>query len=1027
MFSANPFLQLVPNRAAAALSRLREATWAREETLVVEATPPQPKHLGLAAASKLSRRVVRAETTWGRLFDQRWCRVTFSTLSRHGGRPRYLEWQDQGEATLYVDGVPYYGFDVAHRHVKLPAGLREAWIECHCLQSAIWHPDATGVSRAGSVFTGAFLCRRDDDAWHAYHDLKCLFDLMLSEKPGGPKLNAFGQQLPVSQCSPFQRQLLRALDDLCDALDTGGPAALRRRAANAYSEFRQAKPFLHGVLSGHAHLDLVWLWPERIGEAKAVHLFATANHLMSLYPEYRFAYSQPASYAAVGRHAPALLEEVKRRMRAGRWQATGALYVESDTLIACGEALARSFACGQVDFTRLRGEPARLLWLPDVFGYAGCLPQLMRLAGVEYFFTTKLTWSAIHRFPHSSFVWRGTDGSEVVAHVTQDTGYNNWLTVEQLVANARGHAQGDIHREFLHPTGYGDGGGGPSEEICERARRLDALPGLPGLKWDHPESFFDRLAQVRDRLPVHQGECYLEYHRGTYTTHSHLKAAFRALECALQAREAAAVALGQLPDLGAVWRRLIFAQFHDYIPGSSVPEVYEEGVPELHRHAAEQLDAARRSLDTAGGELCVFNPIPVARRVVHAGRLLDLPALAGATIEAATVSDFEPVVAHGRTLSNGRVAVRIGAQGELASLTIEGQAVALRPDAGRLVLYPDRAANFEAWDIDRQALALGKPVTTSATMRVEVERGGLRGATSVTRRVGRASRATVRYALEAGASVLRIDVELDWREPETLLKLHFATDYRGPFARCGAPFGSVLRPQQPLSTQAEAMWEVPASRWVAVTDEGGGAGLCVVTENKYGFSVSDGDVGVSLVRSPRITGFEDHRKVYPPGLSRLPVESIYSDQGVHRISLAVARYDASLPRVMQPAALVETLFGPLIDYRGSPVMSPGWCGLDGGETLVPCWAQPVGSGAWILRLHEVGGARGTAQVVLAPGWSAEKVDLRGQVIRGVSDSGSLTFRPHEIVGLRISPRKGAPKATGKMKSGTKGHAPARSR
>lgn len=1003
MFPANPFPQLVPNRVGAALGRLRAAIWTRTAPLAVEATVATAGHLPWGKARRLPRRRVVPGSTWGRLYDQRWCRVLVPPPARSDAQPRYLEWRDQGEATLYLDGVPYYGFDVGHRCAPLPAGAREAWIECHCLQSAIWHPEATGVSATGSIFTGACLARRDDDAWHAYHDLNCLNDLMLQEKPGGAKLNPFGQQLPVAQCAPFQRQLLRALDELCDALDTGGPAALRRRAAAAYAEFRQAKPFVRAVLTGHAHLDLVWLWPERTGEAKAVHLFATALNLMERYPEYRFAYSQPASYAAVGRRAPELLARVKRRFRTGQWQATGALYVESDTLIACGEALARSFVCGQEDFLALRGEPARLLWLPDVFGYSGCLPQLMRLAGVEYFFTTKLTWSAISRFPHSSFVWRGTDGSEVVAHVTQDTGYNNGLTVEQLIANARGHAQSDVHRELLHPAGYGDGGGGPSEEMCERARRLDALPGLPGLAWDQPEAFFTRLGRRRDRLPVHQGECYLEYHRGTYTTHGHLKAAFRGLERALQTREAAAVARGRSPDLGVVWRRLVFAQFHDYIPGSSVPEVYAEGVPELRRHAVEQLAAARGELASVRGEPCVFNPVPLPRRIVHGGRLLELPALAGVSVVSATVKGFEPVVARGRTLANNRVTVRLDARGELAALSVDGAPVPLRPGAGRLVTYPDRAANFEAWDIDRQALALGAPVTTPARITAAAARGGVSGSLAVTRRVGRTSTATVRYVLEAESAVLRLEVDLDWREPETLLKLHFATDYRGPQARCGAPFGTVLRPQQPVSLQAEAMWEIPASRHVTVTDEGGLAGLCVLTEDKYGFSVRDGDVGVSLVRSPRITGFEEHRKVYPPGLSRLKSGSIHSDQGCHLIRLALAPYAAAGPREAQPAALAETLFTPALDYHGAPTAPRGWRGLAGGESLVPAWAQPAADGAWVLRLHETGGARGEAGIALAPGWRAQKTDLRGRPLGPPLRKGHLSFRPGEIIGLRLSP------------------------
>src|SRR5690606_1472261 len=159
---------------------------------------------------------------------------------------------------------------------------------------------------------------------------------------------------------------------------------------------------------------------------------------------------------------------------------------------------------------KINGKPSRLLWLPDVFGYSACMPQLMKQNGVDYFFTTKLTWSAINHFPYSSFIWKGNDGSEVVAHVTQGVGYNSEVLLPQISDNAEMHAQADIHTEFAHPTGLGDGGGGVTEEMCERARRLTQLSGTPKLEWDQPEAFFERLGDLKDSLPVWQGECYLE-------------------------------------------------------------------------------------------------------------------------------------------------------------------------------------------------------------------------------------------------------------------------------------------------------------------------------------------------------------------------------------------------------------------------------------------------------------------------------------------------------------------------------------
>ena len=1025
MLPLNPLLQLTPLRAQRGVARLAELIWHDSRPLRVEATAARPEHVPFAAARKFPRRAVRAGEAWGRLYDQRWCRVAIPGAARpeHSrGTGRWLRWDEQGEATLFVNGMPFYGFDVAHRTCELPAGVREVWLECLCVQAAIWHPDAKGLGAEGNIFRGTELLRRDDEAWAAYHDLNCLYDFMLElrsrEYPGVPReLFSQTQQPPLTDVSPLYRRLLRGLDTALDALDTTGVPALRRALASVYREMHDAAPLARAALTGHSHLDLVWLWTEQVGEGKAVHTFANANRLMALYPEFRFAYSQPASYEAVGRRSPELHRAVRARLRSGQWEATGGMYVESDSHVPCGEGLARAFQLGQESFKKLTGRRSRVLWLPDLFGFSACLPQLMRLSGVDYFFTTKTTWNTVNRFPHSSFVWRGPGGHAVVSHVTQGVQFNNTVSVEQLHTAARQNQQGDIHDEFLMPNGWGDGGGGPSEEMCERARRLSALRGLPALKWDQPAAFFDRLAAKRAKLPALDGEIYLEYHRGTFTTQSRVKSHFRDLERALQLREAALVATGAAApsprssqrdgdvaspskasaDLAHAWRRMVFAQFHDYIPGSSIPEVYAKGLPELAQLARGLTAAAEKTLGAArGGDRCLFNSLPLARRCMVGGRVVDLPPLAGVRVADALVRGLPPVSVRGRTLSNGRVSARLDARGELAALSVDGRAVELSPGAGRLVTYPDHAANFGPWDIDRATLSLGQ--VANAPARITAGKDSL----TVTRRIGAASTATVRYALEPGAGVLRITVELDWQEQDALLKLHFPTAYRGREVRCGTPFGSVLRPQLATTREAEAMWEWPMSRWATVSADGERAGLFVVTEAKYGLSCRDGDLAVTLLRTPRHVGFEEHGKAYPAHLSRLPKPAtLHTDLGRHTIRLALGFFDLAAPRAEQPAALAESLFIPPLAYRGAPRAS-AFGGLTGGETLIPHWAQPQGRDRWVLRLHEVSGQRGTAKLRLAPGWSARKVDLLGRSLGAPLLGGRLAFAPYEIVSLQVS-------------------------
>jgi len=1010
MLHTNHLLSLIPNRIASATRRLQTSIWTDGLEIPVEATEGSFAIRPLHEAVKLKRSLIKKGSAWGKLYDQRWCRVEFPKSAK----PLFLNWREQGEATLYIDGVPYFGFDVAHRYCRLPQGVREAWLEITCVQSAIWHSDATGLSSSGSLFDGAYVCHRDEDAWQAYHDMKCLLDILLEDRSRenlylSPQLNGAGQQATTERVSPFYRRLLRLLDEAVDELETKGLKACIRKLEAVYRELRQTKTLQHSVLTGHAHIDLVWLWPERIGELKAVHVFATMNHLMNEYPEFRFAYSQPASYEAVKKRSPRLYNLITKRIQQGKWQPTGGMYVESDTLIACGEALARSFILGQDGFTKISGKPSRLTWLPDVFGYSGNLPQLMKLTGVEYFFTTKLTWNAINRFPYSSFVWRGIDSSEIVSHVSQDGNYVTHMQVRDIRNGSYGHQQADIHNEFLLPTGFGDGGGGTTDEMCERAKRLTALPGLPSLSWGHPEEFFDRLSKLKAKLPVYQGECYLEYHRGTYTSHGNLKAAFRALERALQIHEAVSVATGSETVPIEAWKRMVFAQFHDYIPGSSVPEVYAEGVPELVRLGTDQIAAAKAELECAKkGELSVFNPLPVPVKTwlrvpgKSSHTLVNLPPLTGTPLSQVEEKEkVEPVKANGQRLSNGLVDLALDRKGAISSLTIRGKTIPIQSPMGSLFIYPDRPAHYDAWDIDRQALSLGERCDAPAKITLRRE-GDHQAEIAVTRAIGKKSQASVIYRLEAGSPVVGIEVQLDWQEEEHLLKMQFPTQYAATNARFGIPYGSILRPQIPSGLDSEAMWEVPFSRYLAVFDEGERDGLFLVTESKYGATVRSGNIGLSLVRSPRITGLEDsHKHVRPEPLTRLKPASIYSDQGRHVIRLAIGHYDIAAPREEQPAVVADTQFTTPVIYQGGSVKT-AFEGLEGDSSLIPVWAVPESKKSWVLRLNEVSGKRGKATIRLARGWTASAVDLMGQPMAKKVSQGRFDYHPYEIVSLRIS-------------------------
>lgn len=958
-------------RIAEALRRVEAAIWQPlAHPCVVRQTASFSEHRTFAQVADADFALVPDERFfWGPKYAQRWFRVSLPPES--GSAVRYLAWEDQAEATAYVNGVPYSGLDLAHRYCPLPAGTTELHIEAVCIRTGIWLDGSTpALDQAGSAYRPPRLFTRNDLAWSVYHDLRVLLDVieceMRDHQPGTKALTDPVRFTPAFlRTTPLVRRWCARLERAIDRFDRDGLPTFAGELRQIYADFPAAADAAHAVLTGHAHIDLVWLWPERVGEFKTVHTWSTVVRLLGAYPELRFGFSQPAAYAAVARRTPALHAKVRDLITAGQWEAVGASYVESDTHLPCGEALLRSLQLGQEEFRTMRGQPSSVFWLPDVFGYSACLPQLLRGLGVTGFFTSKLSWSSINKFPHTSFVWRGLDGSEVAAHVSLLHDYNEAVSVANLREDILGHQQIAAHPEVLVPTGYGDGGGGPTEAMCERARRVADLAGVPRTQWGAIEPFFTRLWQVRAELPVVAGELAVEIHRGVFTTHGRLKAAFRGLERALQIREAVHAVRG----LGAVpagpWRRLVFAQFHDHIPGSSIWEVYAEAIPELESLARDALQASGAALDAAGGAAAWFNPLPIARTWLHEGRLLRLGALQGALASAAEPAPA--VTVSGLTLRSDRVVAEFTDTAELRRLVIDGHPVQLTGAGHALWSYPDHPAVSPAWDVDRGTLANGERAQITGAPQIETGHGC--AAVSFACRIAPDNTGLIRFELRAGEPVLRVRYHLDWRSPNTLLKAVVTTDYRGSNARFGCPFGSVLRGQQPGYAEEEAQWEVPASRWMVVSDDANAAGLAVITEAKYGFTVRDGAVGISLVRSALITEADLH-----PQIRELPDRPRHSDLHDHVIELALGRFAHDLPMPDHPAALADTLFTPCLPYHGAPITS-GILSLDTSGTVIPSWVKPMAPDCCVLRLQESGGREGTVTLRLAPGYLAAPTTL----------------------------------------------------
>lgn len=532
--------------------------------------------------------------------------------------------------SIFVDGVLKQGLDVNHREVIL-SECAEAGRTYRIILSAF-----TGDQNFSLKLDSALkvLDRRVEKY---YYDLEVPYQTA---------------RLLSSEDQAYIR-IIRVLNESLNLLDMR-----KEGSAEFYSSLDRAQEYLTKEFYekycdrekmpviccvGHTHIDCAWLWTLRVTEDKAVRSFSTVLELMKQYPEYIFMSSQPQLYKYVKKNAPEVYEQIRERVREGRWEPEGGMFVEADCNIASGESLVRQFLYGKKFFREEFGVENQILWLPDVFGYSAALPQIMQKCGVPYFMTTKISWNEFNKMPYDTFEWEGIDGSRVLTHFipTREyhkaaveggtetehfTTYNAYINPTQMKGAWARYSQKYLNEEVLCSFGYGDGGGGPTGDMLENQRRLSrGIPGVPRTKLTTAGAFFrelDRNVRGQKYLPVWVGELYLEYHRGTYTSMARNKKYNRRAEFAYQNAELYGVmdwknAGGEYPEkqFQEGWEVILRNQFHDILPGSSIREVYEdsreeyEGILKKSRNMTEAaLDHIASNINAPAGSLVVFNP-----------------------------------------------------------------------------------------------------------------------------------------------------------------------------------------------------------------------------------------------------------------------------------------------------------------------------------------------------------------------------------------------------------------------------------
>ncbi len=787
-------------------------------------------------------------------------------------------------------------------------------------------------------------------------------------------LNGTMRSLPAQH---RRRQRLQAVFQRC--FDTLDPADVRGTASAARSELAAALEVpaaagSHEVSAiGHAHIDTAWLWPLRETRRKVARTFANQIQLMDQYPEHRFAASQAVHYSWIEEEHPELFGHISDRVASGQWLPVGGMWVEADMNLPSGESLVRQMVHGQRYFESRFGNRCREVWIPDVFGYPGNLPQIFAAAGCDRFVTQKLSWNKQNRFPHHTFVWEGLDGTEILAHFPPVDTYNAEIQPNELshaVRNFADHAWSD---HSLMPFGHGDGGGGPTREMLERARLVRNLSELPRLVIEGPAAFFDRVdAEVaRYDVPRWRGELYFEMHRGTFTTQARTKVGNRRCEAALREAELWLATVGDdshASTLDTLWKRVLTQQFHDILPGSSIAWVHDDAERE-HREVLQQVGELTADVleRLSPGVPTVANAATHRRRevvaageappgdgvvqVLHDGRVafgVDVPGLGLAEARACELADRVEVSAV--RLANSWIDVAFDGGGNVVSirdLRADRELVPPGRRAAELTLAPDTPVEFDAWDLEQWTAARARPVGDAVSVEV-IESGPLIGAVKVRREFG-SSWVDQSFVLRAGSARLDVALEIEWQESEKLLAINFPLDIRADRAACEVQFGHEYRPTHANTSWDDAKFEVCAQRWVDLSEPGFGA--AVLNDGRHGHAVQDGGIRVSLLRAP----------LYPDPTA---------DRGRHKTTVSLLSHSADLTAVVAEAEALNlplrVVTGGSAEQHPDPVVV-----VDDPRIQVSAVKlADDGSGDLIVRVWESTGDRVRFALVAAGGVSA---------------------------------------------------------
>ena len=850
-----------------------------------------------------------------------------------------------------------------------------------------------------------------------------------------------------------------ALSEALNLLDLRNPDSAEFHASvaaaraylkeNYYDKLADIEPEAYADIVGHTHIDVAWLWDLYQTRHKAVRSFATMLKLMELYPEFKFMSSTPQLYQFVKEDQPELFERIRKAVADGRWEPEGGMWVEADCNVSGGEALVRQFLYGNEFFETEFGRRSRILWLPDVFGYSAALPQILKKSGIDYFYTSKLSWSEFNCSPYDTFRWKGIDGSEVLTHFTPTreysgagayekhadlayfTTYNAMITPSQMKGAWQRFQQKGLDNHFLVSYGFGDGGGGSTDWMIENARRMHSpIAGVPAVRQEFARDFFEKLEKRVSgdkRLPKWSGELYLEYHRGTYTTMARNKRANRKIELELRevelwreyARKACGLAYPN-DELREIWRRMLTLQFHDILPGSSIQKVYDDS-KEIYEELFAQLKALKAEAFAAlgkklPGDIELYNSLSDARDdVVWFDADEDVTALRDAggneypvqRVEGracAFVKNLAPMTATPMWFVRGGAceekldvdtkrfstpfwqgafdgAMRITS---LKDVRADRELCKPGEKLNRIVCYENRPHNYDAWDIniyyDERSWEVDDLVSSEIVSAGPV--------LTMLRNTYRFNNSTIAQKIVFYRDIARIDFDttVDWKEQHYLLKAHFPVDVFYNDATFDIQYGNVRRATHRNTSWDVARFEVCAHKWVDVSE--GGYGFSLLNDCKYGHSVDENSVALTLLKS----------STYPNPIA---------DQEMHYFTYSILPHQGGWREAGTPeqAYRLNVPVTAVAGAGGEGALAP-FAQVDRPNVMIESVKRGLKQEKTVIRMYECYGERSRVELKLGVKAKAVKAaslmeDEQEPLELANGDTVKLEIKPYEIVTLMV--------------------------